>query len=207
MRRTDCRGDCAEIRVRVGVPENHLMRRMVALIAEFESHIALQLALEYEIPFVHQRIAKIRLHTAHRNARIQCERTQWISTRKAARHEIAVEALRLVDTYIGAVALIARKVHRFIERHTLAAVGAAALVFFTTVEDAVSNAENGLVHYPIGDADARSEICLIPGNQIVGYLAARYGDSREQGREVRRQSSVRIPTGGHIERIGLDVVV
>src|ERR1700722_4249608 len=97
--------ESAEIRVRVGVPENHLMRLMVALVTDFDGGTKPHLSLDDEIPLMHQRSVEIRLHAAHRNARVCCERTTWISTRKAARHEIAVQALRLAYAYIGTVAL------------------------------------------------------------------------------------------------------
>src|ERR1700735_5334255 len=90
------------------------MSRVVALVAELESHITLQFALQDEIPLVHQMIVEILLHAAHRNAGIQRKRTKWIPTGEATRHEIAVETLRLVDAYEAAVALVAREVHGFI---------------------------------------------------------------------------------------------
>ena len=46
------------------------MRLVVALVADFESHIARQFALDNDIPLMHQRIAEIRLHAAQRNASI-----------------------------------------------------------------------------------------------------------------------------------------
>jgi hypothetical protein len=88
---------------------------------------------------MHQRIVEIRLHAAHRNARVCCERTTWISALKPPGNEIAVQALRLADAYIAAVALVARKVDGFVERHAFAAVGAAALILFAAVEDAVAD--------------------------------------------------------------------
>src|SRR5580658_2381314 len=166
------------------------MRRVVALVPEFESNVTLQLPLQDEIPFMHQRIVEILLHAAHRNAGVQRERTKWISAREAARHEIAVETLRLVDTYESAVALVARKVYGFIKGHAFPTVGAAALVLLTTVEDPISDAKHRLLHNLVSDADTRSKVSLIPRNQIIGYLPARYGDIREQCAEVRRQRSV-----------------
>src|ERR1017187_6636209 len=183
------------------------MRLMVALVTEFESHIAGQLALDDEIPLMDQRVPEIRLHTAHRNARVQCERTAGIATRKAAREEITVEALRLADTDVGAVALVARQVHGFVERDAFAAVGAAALVLFTAVEDAVSNANHGLIGNSIGDADARSEVRLIPRGQIIRNVAAVNRHGGEQSAEVRRQRCVTVIALGDEEGVGLDVVV
>src|ERR1700677_4146829 len=183
------------------------MRLMVALVTGFDGYSFPHLALEYEIPFVHQRIVEIRLHAAHRNARIQRKGTAWISTRKSARHVIAGEALRLADAYKGAVTLIARQVDGFIERHAFAAVGAAALVFFTAVEDTVSNAKNGLVHQPICQADARSDIRLIPRDHIIRNLAAANRDGGEQSAEVRRESLVAVTALGNIERVVLQVEV
>src|SRR6202034_2614157 len=148
------------------------------------------------IPFVHQRIAEIRLHAAHGDAGVQRERAKRISTGKAAGHEIAVEALRLAYAHKGAVALVARQIHGLIERHSFAAIGAAALVLFTAIENSVSKAKNGPVHYLIGDAEARSDGGFVPGNQIVVHLPAGYRNCWEQCPEVRRKSSVLIPAGG-----------
>src|ERR1700735_242229 len=107
------------------------MGLMVALVTDFDSRAEPKLALDDDIPLMHQRSLKIRLHAAHRNARVQSKRTKWISTRKAARHVIASEALRLAYAHIVAVALITRQVDGFIERHAFSAIGATALVFFT----------------------------------------------------------------------------
>ena len=183
------------------------MRLMVTLVTGFDRYSFPQLALEYEIPFVHQRIVEIRLHAAHGNARVCCERAAWISTRETARHEIAIQALRLAYAYIAAVALVARKVDGFIERHAFATVGAAALVLFTAVEDAVSNPKHGLVHQPICQADAWSEIQLIPRNHIVRNLAAINRHGREEGREVRRQRLVAVTALRDVEGVILQVEV
>src|ERR1700684_4124005 len=143
------------------------MRLVVAFVAEFESHVALQFALDDDIPFVYQWIAEVRLDAAHGNSGVQCERTDGIATRKGSREEIAIGTLRLVDTHVGAVALVARQIDGLIERHAFPAVGAAALILFTTVEDAVADAKNGLIHHPVGDADARSEVRFIPRGEVV----------------------------------------
>jgi hypothetical protein len=55
---------------------------MVTFVTTFERYTAPELALEDDIPFMHQRIAEIGLHATHRNAGVQCERAQRISTAK-----------------------------------------------------------------------------------------------------------------------------
>src|SRR5215469_13294185 len=99
------------------------------------------------------------------------------------------------------------QVDRLVERYAFTAVGASSLVFFTAVEDAVSDAEHGLLIDLIGSSETRPEIKLVPGNQGAGNLSNRNFHGRKRRGEVRRQRRVLVRSLGNEERQVLQVEI
>src|SRR6185312_1011440 len=123
---------------------------------------------------LHQRIAEVRLHAAQRNTRVQRERIVREAAGQAARHILATVAVGVRYTDVAGKTGRSRHADRFVERNSLSTIRAAALIFFATVEDAKPGPDHGLVVELPCQSDARSDVKLVPGDQIVVYLAAGY---------------------------------
>src|SRR5208283_3667757 len=114
------------------------------------------------------------------DGRRECEHVRRVAGLHAAREE-------RIDRP-GAARGGAVQDRRLVERSGLAAVRVAALILFAAVEDAVADAKDGLGANVISDAKARSDVLLVPRDQVTGDLADRNRDIWERRGEIRRKS-------------------
>src|SRR5260370_14890942 len=141
------------VRTRVGIPEDELMRLVVALITHFERHVGWQLALHNHVPLLNHRVAEVVLNPAERDRSRQREHVRRIAPGKSAREVITAGTVRVRNPEELANAGPTYQVHGFVKRHPFPTVVAATLVFFAAVEDAVSDADARLFHRLVANSE------------------------------------------------------
>ena len=157
---------------------------VVAQIGHFHHVSSTEFPLNRCVPFVDQRVTEVLGDAPEVNRRVQAED---VHREPAGNTRIGVKKwirFKCGDTWR------ASQCRRLVERYALATVRVAALVFFTTVEYAVTGPNHGLRNCLIREPNPRRNARLVPRDQILAHFATRDFDVTEVGSEVGREFRV-----------------
>src|ERR1035441_9539408 len=178
------------------------MRLVIADISDFQGHRVGQFLLDGEVPLMHHGVAEVHCQTAEADRRRPGKDVDGVAARQATgKIRVGIEHGR---SRAGSRAL---EVRRLVEWCRFSAVRVAALLFFTAVEDAVTQPDDGLRPPTVSGADARAEVRLIPWNQIFVNLPDGNMDVGEVAGEARRQRRILVLALRDVQGHGLEIEV
>src|SRR5207245_5166122 len=159
-------------------------------------HVVAQILLYGSVPLVNQWIPVIAGDATEGWRDIQREHIR----REAARHAARKERIRIERSEAVTIQL-----DGFVEGNGFPAVRVTALVLFTAIEHTVTEAHHSRWTQLIGDTDARREVQVVGGDQVLVGAAAAHVDERQRGVEARWQRSVLIFAFRNVKRVGLRI--